>query len=142
MKTVAALFKVLSDPTRLRLTALLANQEEICVCGLAEALNDPEFKISRHLSILRSAGLVATRREGTWMYYRLADARSNLEKGLQACLRESLRGHPTLRQDLARFAKAAPRLNCRITRVRAKSFKGRRNQAENKIMRQVTKGRN
>ncbi|MFW6367212.1 MAG: ArsR/SmtB family transcription factor, partial [bacterium] len=66
MHQEAELFKALSDPTRLRLVALLALHGEVCVCAMAEALDEPDFKISRHLRVLRSAGLVAARREGTW----------------------------------------------------------------------------
>jgi ArsR family transcriptional regulator len=106
MKTEVALFKALADPTRLRLAVLLASKEEACVCELAEALGDPEFKISRHLSVLRSAGMVDARREGTWMHYRLVKSRSTLEKCLQACFRECLNHHPVVKKDLKQFAKA------------------------------------
>ncbi|MHC4194373.1 MAG: ArsR family transcriptional regulator, partial [Planctomycetota bacterium] len=51
MENEAAVFKVLADPTRLRLMVLLSIQGETCVCKLAEALNAPDFKISRHLGI-------------------------------------------------------------------------------------------
>ena len=58
MHNETVLFKVLADPTRLRLAVLLSVQGEKCVCQLAEALNEPEFKISRHLGIMRTAGMV------------------------------------------------------------------------------------
>jgi len=69
MHNETALFKVLADPTRLRLAVLLSIRGEKCVCQLVEALNEPGFKISRHLGIMRSAGMVDVRREGTWMHY-------------------------------------------------------------------------
>ena len=62
MENEAAFFKILSDPTRLRLAVLLSIQGETCVCGLAEALDVPEYRISRHLGIMRSAGIVEARR--------------------------------------------------------------------------------
>lgn len=65
MENEAAVFKVLADPTRLRLMVLLSIQGETCVCKLAQALNAPDFKVSRHLGIMRSAGLVEARREGS-----------------------------------------------------------------------------
>lgn len=49
MQEKAALLKALSDPTRLRLAALLAIRGETCVCYLAQSLGEPDFKISRQL---------------------------------------------------------------------------------------------
>jgi ArsR family transcriptional regulator len=65
------LFTALADRTRLRLLNLMAKQE-ICVCYFVEVLHAPQPKISRHLAYLRKAGIVAARREGKWMHYRLA----------------------------------------------------------------------
>ncbi len=70
----AELFRALGDPARLRLFRLLADHEdELCVCHLTEALKLPQSTASRHLGILRHAGLVQTRRQGKWMHYRLSD---------------------------------------------------------------------
>ena len=109
MENEAAVFKVLAEPTRLRLMVLLSIQGETCVCKLAEALNAPDFKISRHLGIMRSAGLVEARREGTWMYYKLSNTRNRLEECLQQCFRECLATHPIVKTDLKRLSKA----NCK-----------------------------
>lgn len=67
-----ALFDTLADPTRRRILALLLASKELCVCDLMAALDEPQPKISRHLGVMKSAGLVASRREGTWMHYRMA----------------------------------------------------------------------
>ncbi len=104
MQNEATIFKVLSDPTRLRLAVLLSLHTEICVCELAQAISVPDFKISRHLSIMRAAGLVEARREGTWMFYRLSAARTPLEERLLECLRECMAGHPTVQSDLKRLS--------------------------------------
>jgi ArsR family transcriptional regulator len=109
MEHEAAIFKVLSDPTRLRLAVLLAVKGETCVCMLAQALGEPDFKVSRHLGIMRSAGLVEARRDGTWMYYRLVKARNELERCLQQCFRACLVEHKTVKGDLKRLAKAVCR---------------------------------
>jgi len=109
MKEEAALFKTLSDPTRLRLTVLLAIRGESCVCELAEALNEPEFKISRHLSILRAARIVDARREGTWMYYNLLEAQSSLGEWLHLFFRKNLNDHPVVQEDVARLDQAVKR---------------------------------
>lgn len=107
MQNEADLFKVLGEPTRLRLVTLLAVEGETCVCHLAGALDEPDFKISRHLAILRSAGVVETRREGTWMYYSLAKPKGRLAECLQACLRDCLQEHRTVKRDLKRLSKAS-----------------------------------
>jgi ArsR family transcriptional regulator len=67
---VERFFQALGDNTRLRLLNLMGAQE-ICVCYFVEILGQPQPKISRHLAYLRSAGIVATRREGKWMHYRI-----------------------------------------------------------------------
>jgi ArsR family transcriptional regulator, arsenate/arsenite/antimonite-responsive transcriptional repressor len=63
-------FQALGDKTRLRLLNLMGDQE-ICVCYFVQILGAPQPKISRHLAYLRSAGIVAARREGKWMHYRI-----------------------------------------------------------------------
>jgi len=65
------LFRALADPTRLRLLHLIAGSGEVCVCFFVEILKTSQPKISRHLAYLRRAGVVASRREGKWMHYRL-----------------------------------------------------------------------
>ncbi len=106
MEQEAAIFKALSDPTRLRLAVLLAVQGETCVCKLTEALDAPQFKISRHLAVMRAAGIVTARRDGAWMHYKLADAQTKLEACLQECFRECLSDNKTVRADLKRLTKA------------------------------------
>ena len=119
MEYEAALFKVLADPTRLRLAVLLSIQGETCVCVLAEALEEPDFKVSRHLGIMRSAGMVKARREGTWMHYKLVEPRTDLEKCLQECFRDCLVDHKTITADLKRLKKVTcpPGLGGRKLRV-------------------------
>jgi ArsR family transcriptional regulator len=63
-------FQALGDTTRLRLLNLMGEQE-VCVCYMVEILGGPQPKISRHLAYLRNAGIVAARREGKWMHYRV-----------------------------------------------------------------------
>ncbi|HEX8395983.1 MAG TPA: metalloregulator ArsR/SmtB family transcription factor [Pyrinomonadaceae bacterium] len=63
-------FLALADKTRLRILNLIGDKE-ICVCFFTETLQEPQPKISRHLAYLRRAGVVQTRRDGKWIYYRL-----------------------------------------------------------------------
>jgi len=70
--TPLALFKNLSEETRLTLVLLLRQAGELCVCELVSALEESQPKISRHLAMLRESGLLIDRREGKWIYYRLS----------------------------------------------------------------------
>jgi ArsR family transcriptional regulator len=68
------LFHALSDPTRLSILQRLRFGER-CVCDLTDALDAAQPRLSFHLKVLKTAGLVTDRREGRWMYYTLnADA--------------------------------------------------------------------
>jgi ArsR family transcriptional regulator len=69
----AEIFKVLGDPTRLRLLYALA-QRELCVCDLSAVLGMTQSAISHQLRVLRSARLVRYRKVGKIVYYALADA--------------------------------------------------------------------
>jgi DNA-binding transcriptional ArsR family regulator len=72
-KAEAQLFRALAHPVRLRILDILARQEA-CVCHLTAVLGQRQPYVSQQLATLREAGLVADRREGTLIYYRLADA--------------------------------------------------------------------
>ena len=97
---ITTIFKALGEPVRLRLFALLAQGGEQCVCHLTIALDLPQSTVSRHLSVLRNAGLVSTRRTGKWMYYRLADDVPEELIDLLARLRET---SLQLEQDMERL---------------------------------------
>lgn len=99
----AARLAALGEPTRLRLAALLAVEGEACVCHLAAAIGAPDFKVSRHLGVLRAAGLVEARRRGTWMHYRLTPPRDALAQRLRAMLRDCV----DVRRERVRLSKAA-----------------------------------
>lgn len=71
MLAPVTLFKCLADDTRARMTQLIAQEGELCVCELTAALEESQPKISRHLAQLRSSGLLQDRRAGQWVYYRL-----------------------------------------------------------------------
>ena len=99
------LFRVLADPTRLRLLNLVADRE-MCVCYFVEILKTSQPKVSRHLAYLRKAGIVATRRDGKWMHYRLAIPGDQAAAGI---LRETLRHLKEkleMRKDLSRLTTA------------------------------------
>jgi ArsR family transcriptional regulator, arsenate/arsenite/antimonite-responsive transcriptional repressor len=100
MKKTAKVFKTLSDETRLRILALLG-QGELCVCDLMAILELPQSTVSRHLATLRHAGLVEDRRQGVWMYYRLAAGEDLLTREFLAALPGRLAGTPQGKEDQA-----------------------------------------
>jgi arsenate reductase len=97
-------FGACADGTRLRVLFLLAVRE-LCVCELVEILQMPQGKVSRHLALLKAAGLVLDRREGLWIYYSLAPARAPLCDYLHPYLRQGLPDVP--RADRARLDQLA-----------------------------------
>lgn len=104
------LFAALSDRTRLRLLNLMEGRE-VCVCYFVEILGQSQPKISRHLAYLRKAGVVAPRREGKWMHYKIV---APAHAGAARILRETLavlREEKPMQADLARLNRAccAPR---------------------------------
>jgi ArsR family transcriptional regulator, arsenate/arsenite/antimonite-responsive transcriptional repressor len=70
----ASLFNILSDESRRAILLLLLRGGEQCVCNLYAPLNMSQPKASRHLAVMREAGLVVARREGKWIHYRLNPA--------------------------------------------------------------------
>lgn len=75
MKLIAEAFQSLADETRLRILRLLAGGgKALCVCELVDALEVPQHNVSRHLAVLRRAGLLTERKEGRWVYYGLSPA--------------------------------------------------------------------
>lgn len=67
----AKALRALGDPGRLRLLALISRRE-LCVCHLISALKQPQPTVSRQLGVLKAAGLVQSRRDGSWVHYRVA----------------------------------------------------------------------
>ena len=83
VKTLESTYKALADATRLRILALLV-EGEVCVCDIHDTLRLPQPTASRHLAYLRRTGLVETRRQGTWMHYRMASLHPVVEGIIRA----------------------------------------------------------
>jgi len=98
-------FKALADKTRLRILALLGNNE-VCVCHIHDSLGLPQPTISRHLAYLRRSGLVTARRDGVWMHYQVSRALSPLVQGIVSAAVEALRRVPATSQDRRQFHRA------------------------------------
>lgn len=98
--------KALADETRFRLILLIHDQNELCVCELLSALAVNQPKISRHLALLRESGIVATRRAGQWIFYRL---HPDLPKWAVDIINSYHRSEPAqLQNDLQRLQRLAP----------------------------------
>ena len=73
--TIAAAFKAIGHPVRLRILSLLAQRKEpLCVCHIEERFTLAQPTISHHLRVLRKAGLVSAKRKGTWVYYAASES--------------------------------------------------------------------
>lgn len=62
-------FKLLADETRVRCLLSIAREESLCVAEITEAINESQPKVSRHLALLRSNGLIKDTRKGQWVFY-------------------------------------------------------------------------
>jgi ArsR family transcriptional regulator len=101
---ISSLFQALGDPTRLRILGLLLTGE-VCVCHIHESLRVPQPKASRHLAYLRKAGLVETRREGLWIYYRLAPSVDPVVETIRQSVAHALNHLEGVRRDAERLQK-------------------------------------
>ena len=99
------LFKALADKTRLRILALLGNNE-VCVCHIHDSLGLPQPTVSRHLAYLRKSGLVATRRDGVWMHYQVSRSLNPVVHGVVAAAVSALQQLPATNQDRKQFERS------------------------------------
>ena len=104
IQTMERLFQALGDATRLRILGLLLTGE-VCVCDIHDSLKISQPKASRHLAYLRRAGLVAARREGLWMYYRLAESDDALVDTVRQVVTHTLAHIDTVQRDADRLKK-------------------------------------
>ena len=101
METV---FRALADQTRLRILGLLLTGE-VCVCHIHDSLKVSQPKASRHLAYLRRAGLVATRREGLWIHYRMATLPDAVLEVIRSTVAHALTHMDVVRKDVERLRK-------------------------------------
>jgi ArsR family transcriptional regulator len=104
VQPVSRLFKALGDDTRLRIVALLSHGE-LCVCHVQEALHLTQPNASRQLGILKNAGVVESRREGSWTYHKLAAQEDEHRRAVLRTLVDSLADRKVLRADVERLLK-------------------------------------
>ena len=101
MEDLVKVLKALSDETRLRMLMLIEEQE-LCVCEVMQILDMHQSRVSRHLNILRDAGLAKTRRQGTWMFYHSA-AQTAHHSHVADALRNWMKDNEIVKHDLNRL---------------------------------------
>lgn len=87
MDKILRIAKSLADGSRMRVIAALMENGELCVCQIVEMLRLATATVSRHMSILQNARLVQSRKDGRWVYYRLAEP---FPRPLREWLRDAL----------------------------------------------------
>ena len=108
--------KALGDETRMRILALLENQE-LCACQIIEMFELANSTISRHLAVLKQAGLVQSRKSGRWIYFSWVEEPAGNAQFLQQWLSTVISQDPQVRQDRERIReilKIDPEALCRI----------------------------
>lgn len=108
-ESLAALFKTLSEPVRLRIVYLLLEKGELCVCDLVDTLEISQSVVSRHLAYLRNNNLVSTRREGVWVYYRITECCC---EPLFEYIRQSGEKNPEMQADITRLQAVSQQDKC------------------------------
>jgi ArsR family transcriptional regulator, arsenate/arsenite/antimonite-responsive transcriptional repressor len=116
MYEIMAITKAMADETRVRMLAALEGRE-LCVCQLIEMVELAPSTVSKHLSILRGARLIESRKKGRWIYYRLAKKDSSkLIKSALSWLAQSIRSQQRIMDDqkrLEQILKTDPEQLCR-----------------------------
>lgn len=97
MESTLHIAKALADGNRMRVVSALMAHDELCVCQIVEMLRLATATVSRHMSILQNARLVKSRKEGRWVYYRLA---GTFPETLRSWLSESLASSLETKADL------------------------------------------
>lgn len=96
-------FQALADPTRIRILRVLATSgEEACLCELVDSLLEPQYKLSRHLKVLRQVGLLAAEKDGRFVYHQMVVRHAHL-KALYGVIRALPDSSGTFAADLRRF---------------------------------------
>ena len=112
VRPLSRLFRALGDETRLRIVALLSHGE-LCVCHMEAVLELSQPNASRQLGILKMAGIVDSRRDGTWVYYRLAEQVDESVERVLAVLTKTFGAERVLRADHARVKKTCGPTSCK-----------------------------
>jgi ArsR family transcriptional regulator len=105
------LFRALGDRTRLRIVNLLA-RGSLCVCDIQRILEQPQSSVSRHLALLKSAGLIGDRRDGMRTFYGLTAWDTGLARGVLSAIRGHLAVDGDYLKDLEELSELRARGEC------------------------------
>lgn len=108
------LFALLSDETRLRCLMLLQKKRELCVCEFSQIIGSLQPKISRHLALLRNAGLVTDERRGQWIYYAMNPALPEWMKSIVESSLENFKQQDPYSSDLEKLQNLQEENLCKI----------------------------
>jgi ArsR family transcriptional regulator len=106
-------FRALADRTRLRVVNLLA-RGTLCVCDIQRILRQPQSSVSRHLALLKSAGLIRDRRDGMRTFYALTDWNTPFTRGVLATIRAHLAGEDDYLRDVEVVSAMRRRGDCHV----------------------------
>ena len=111
VRPASGLLKALADDTRLRVVSLLS-QGELCVCHIASALDLSQPNASQHLTVLRNAGVVESRRKGSWMYYRMSGEQDPVRSRILRAVLDGLADLEAASEDRRRLAATRENVSC------------------------------
>lgn len=124
MDKIVQCYRALSEEVRLRIMMLLT-RGELCVCDIMEILDEPQSKVSRHLSYLKNSRLITAKRVGTWMHYSLKDQEDETLHAQLSFMRERLSALPRFKEDMAKMETLKEQKRCEGPRPRGKRATGR-----------------
>jgi ArsR family transcriptional regulator, arsenate/arsenite/antimonite-responsive transcriptional repressor len=111
MTSPSQLFRALADRTRLRIVNLLT-RGSLCVCDVQRILAQPQSSVSRHLALLKSAGLIQDRRDGMRIFYGLTGWDSRLARAVLSAIRAHLASEADYSADIAELTRLRERGHC------------------------------
>ena len=98
------IFKALAEESRLRILALLM-QEEMCVCELENCLELTQSNASRHLTILKNAGILTSTKNAQWIYYKVSEEFVRTNQDLFRYISEKIKQLPSYEADIEQLQK-------------------------------------
>jgi ArsR family transcriptional regulator len=109
------IFKALSDKTRLRILALVWD-DELCVCEIEKCLNLTQSNASRHITSLKIAGIISGYKQAQWAYYRLNEKFYEENKALCEYLKLKLKSLPNFQADMEKLQRVKKENLCNSSR--------------------------
>ncbi|MEZ5850077.1 MAG: metalloregulator ArsR/SmtB family transcription factor [Hyphomicrobiaceae bacterium] len=118
MDKATRILATLADPIRLRCLALIAEKGELCVCELVTALELAQPKVSRHLAVMRDAGLLRDRRDAQWVLYSFDPALEPAMTAIVTAAVAAVAGDGQAKKDRTRLSRSSRPERTRIGRTR------------------------